>query len=235
MTASVSTLYPFSDALDITVTAQKAFTYYVRIPSWTVGGTVTVNGGDAQSVTPGDNGLHAISVGEGTTKIALNLPADITVGTYVLFQMQVMGLREVVEDRQNGSVAVHRGPLHYAFDISRSSKVLTRNAEQPMAVDLEFDATETWQYAIDTSTLQFHNSPPSSGSLPSPIYDSGLPPMSMTVTACEIEWSVAGDTFASSPPSNPECTGPATNITLWPYGVCCQPLPSETICLIIET
>lgn len=43
--------------------------------------------------------------------------------------------------------------------------------------------------------------------------------MSITVTACEIEWSEAGDTFASAPPSNPACTGPAQNITLRPFGV----------------
>lgn len=93
------------------------------------------------------------------------------------------------------------------------------NAQQPLAVDLEFDATGTWQYAIDTSTLVFKNTPPASGSLPSPVYDTGLPPLSITVLACQIEWDLAGDTFADSPPANATCTGPATNITLWPYGV----------------
>ena len=96
-----------------------------------------------------------------------------------------------------------------------------------MAVDLEFDATESWQYAIDVSSLQFHNSQPTSDSLPSPIFDSGLPPMSITATACEIEWSVAGDTFASPPPSSPQCIGPAKNITLWPFGVGLQSLITQ--------
>ncbi|VDC01870.1 unnamed protein product [Peniophora sp. CBMAI 1063] len=202
VTASVSTLYPFSDALDITVTAKKAFTYYVRIPSWTVGGTVSVNGGDAQSVAPGDNGLHAISVGQGTTKIALNLPADVT-----------------IEDRQNGSVAVHRGPLHYAFDISRKQTVLAQNAQESKAVDLQFEATEAWAYAIDTTKLTFVNTPPSSGSLPSPVFDSGLPPLSIVALACPIDWPVAGDTFAAAPPQSPAtCTGDAKNITLTPFG-----------------
>ena len=35
---------------------------------------------------------------------------------------------------------MHRGPLHYAFDIARSQKQLAQNAQQPLAVDLEFDA-----------------------------------------------------------------------------------------------
>lgn len=114
---------------------------------------------------------------------------------------------------------MHRGPLHYAFDISRSQKVLARNAQQPLAVDLEFDATEAWQYAIDPATLVFHGAAPKGGSLPSPVFDSGLPPFTITATACPISWGVAGDTFAAAPPTNPACTGPATNITLWPFGV----------------
>lgn len=123
------------------------------------------------------------------------------------------------ESRPNASIAVHRGPLHYAYDISRTQTVLAQDAEQPMAVDLEFDATAPWQYAIDPDTLVFNDQPPASGQLPSPVFDSGLPPYTITAIACPIEWEVAGDTFASPPPVNPTCTGPLTNITLWPYGV----------------
>lgn len=79
MTASVDTLYPFSDTLTTTLTAQKAFTYRVRIPSWVTGGTISVNGGTARAVSP-SNGLHSVTVKAGTTKIVLNLPADITIG-----------------------------------------------------------------------------------------------------------------------------------------------------------
>lgn len=97
--------------------------------------------------------------------------------------------------------------------------MLARNAQQPLAVDLEFDASAPWQYAIDPTTLVFHNNPPSSKSLPSPVFDAGLPPFTVTATACTVDWAVAGDTFAAAPPVNPTCTGPPTNITLWPFGV----------------
>lgn len=116
-------------------------------------------------------------------------------------------------------MAVHRGPLHYAFDIPRTQKVLTRNSEQPLAVDLEFDSTAAWQYAIDPSTLRFTSEVLPSGKLPSPVFDSGLPPFTITATACPINWTIAGDTFAAPPPTNPACTGSAVNITLWPFGV----------------
>ncbi|KAI0796217.1 hypothetical protein C8Q75DRAFT_711525 [Abortiporus biennis] len=200
VSVNVATIYPFSDTLTTTIQATKAFTYYVRIPSWVSKGTISVNGGRASSVSP-INGLHAVKVPAGTTKLVLNIPADIT-----------------IETRPHGSIAVHRGPLHYAFDIPRTAKVLTRNSQQPLAVDLEFDATASWQYAIDPSTLTFHPSVPANGQLPSPIFDSGLPPFSMSVKACLVNWTLAGDTFASPPPTNPACASGVQNITLWPFG-----------------
>lgn len=125
----------------------------------------------------------------------------------------------VSESRPGNSVAIHRGPLHYAFDIPRNQVTLTTNAQQPLAVDLEYDAAGSWQYAIDPSTMAFNNNPPASGSLPSPVYDAGKPPVTITVLACPIQWGLGGDTFANSPPENAACTGAARNITLWPYGV----------------
>jgi hypothetical protein len=103
--------------------------------------------------------------------------------------------------------------------VPRNSTVLTRNAQESRAVDLQFEATAAWQYAIDPSTLKFVNRPPASGKLPSPVFDSNLPPLSITVTACPINWKVAGSTFAASPPTNPACTGAKKTITLTPYGV----------------
>lgn len=123
------------------------------------------------------------------------------------------------ESRPHGSIAVHRGPLHYAYDIARSQKVLARNAQESRAVDLEFDATAPWQYAIDPATLKFSNKAPASGILPSPIFDAGQPPFTITATACRINWSTGGDTFAAPPPTNATCTGAQTTITLWPFGV----------------
>ncbi|OCH96340.1 hypothetical protein OBBRIDRAFT_854604 [Obba rivulosa] len=200
VTASVDTIYPFSDSLTTTIHADKAFTHYVRIPSWVSSGTIAMNGGAAKAVSP-SNGLQAVPVKAGTTKFDLHLPSEIT-----------------IESRPNGSIAVHRGVLHYAYDISRSQKLLAQNAEESQAVDLEFDATAPWQYAIDPVTLEFNAGTPSDGQLPSPVFDSGLPPFTITVAACPIDWAIAGDTFAASPPTDPECTGPAVNLTLWPYG-----------------
>ncbi|KAG6852214.1 hypothetical protein C0991_001949, partial [Blastosporella zonata] len=77
VTVAVDTLYPFADNLSTTITATLAFTYYVRIPSWVVGGTIAINGAAAKALSP-SNGLQAVSVAAGTTNFVLTLPAPIT-------------------------------------------------------------------------------------------------------------------------------------------------------------
>lgn len=218
---SVDTIYPFSDTLTTTITADKPFTYYVRIPSWANNGTIAINGEEPRAVQPTD-GLQSVSVQAGTTKFTLNLPAEITIGqTVPLPRSTRIAHLSFAESRPHSSVAVHRGPLHYALDIQRSQKVLKQNANESLALDLEFDATAAWEYAIDPSTLVFNANPPTNGTLPSPIFDFGLSPYTITATACPITWGLAGDTFATSPPENPACTGAPVNITLSPYGVRC--------------
>lgn len=218
VSVATDTLYPFGDTLTTNVTSDYDFTYYVRIPSWVSGGTIAINGGEPVALAP-YNGLQPVSASYGTTSFTLQLPADITIGESGGHRTTLKLLIHKVEFQANNSVAIHRGPLHYAFDIPKNQTTLSTNAQQPLAVDLEYDSTSAWQYAIDTSTLVFNNNPPVSGSLPSPVYDTGLPPLTITVLACQIEWGLAGDTFPDSPPENATCTGPATNITLWPYGV----------------
>ncbi|KAF9522472.1 hypothetical protein CPB83DRAFT_917962, partial [Crepidotus variabilis] len=89
--------------------------------------------------------------------------------------------------------------------------VLKRDSQQPLAVDLQFDATTAWQYTIDPSTFRFDDGTALS-TLPSPIYDTGKPSLSISVTACPISWSTAGDTFVSSPPTSSNHTGSTTTI-----------------------
>ncbi|KAJ7270086.1 hypothetical protein B0H12DRAFT_824168 [Mycena haematopus] len=201
VTVNVETLYPFGDTLSTTITATKAFTYLVRIPSWVTDGTISVNGGPAKAVQGDKNGLHSVDVSAGTTTLVLDLRSDIR-----------------IESWPHGSIAVHRGPLHFAFDIPRMERQISVHPLEPRAVDMEFTPQGAWQFAIDPSTLAFTNTPPPSGVLPSPIYDAGLPPFTLSVSACPIDWPIAGDMFAAQPPENPTCLGVFRNITLWPFG-----------------
>lgn len=86
VTVQVNTIYPFSDTLTTIITATQAFTYYVRIPSWVVGGTIAVNGGATKSLTP-SNGLQAVNAAAGTTTFVLDLPANITTGVSLILTL----------------------------------------------------------------------------------------------------------------------------------------------------
>ena len=83
VTVNVDTIYPFSDTLATTITAAQAFTYYVRIPSWVVNGTISINNAEAKALSH-SKGLQAVSVNAGKTVFTLNLPAIITTGTSYL-------------------------------------------------------------------------------------------------------------------------------------------------------
>ncbi|OJT02398.1 hypothetical protein TRAPUB_7051 [Trametes pubescens] len=97
---SINTSYPYTWDTHSrgVIVAQKAFVYYVRIPTWSTGATISVNGSDPYPCTPVD-GLHVIRVEPGTTNFTLNLPLNI-----------------VADDLRPGRVAVSRGPVLYAFD-----------------------------------------------------------------------------------------------------------------------
>lgn len=109
--------------------------------------------------------------------------------------------------------------MRLRYPVPRTSKVLATNSQQSRAVDLQYDPTAAWQYAIDPTTARFVNTPPSSGRLPSPIFDFGQSPVTITVTACPISWPIAGVQYAAPPPTSPACTGTARTIVLNPYGV----------------
>ncbi|KAL0570021.1 hypothetical protein V5O48_011940 [Marasmius crinis-equi] len=200
VSVDVETTYPFSDIVSTSITADSSYTHLVRIPSWVVNGTVSINGGEAQPLEPHD-GFHSISVPAGKTTFVLNLPAEIT-----------------TEARPHGAVAFHRGPLHYALDISFNAHILKQNAQEPRAADYQFDATSDWQFAIDPKTAKWVGGASPTDTLPSPIFDSGKPPVSIEISGCSIDWAEAGETFAAPPPQNPACKGEIKTLKLIPYG-----------------
>ncbi|KAK7062692.1 hypothetical protein VNI00_000180 [Paramarasmius palmivorus] len=202
-------LVPFGDTLRYHITAQKDFDFYIRVASWVVNGSISINDGATKKLSP-SKGLHKVNIKKGDTTLLVQVPARIT-----------------IESRPHGSVAIHRGPLNYAFDsgyqiisfpvfltivvpsVIRTETVLKVDPRESRAVDLQYDAAEDWEYAIDPTQLTYQYNPPESGKLPSPIFESGRTPS--TITA-------GGDTFAASPPEHPSCIGPNTVITLSPFG-----------------
>ncbi|KAK1227099.1 hypothetical protein PQX77_009932 [Marasmius sp. AFHP31] len=202
VSVSVKTLYPFGDVLNYNISATKEFDFYIRIPSWVSEGSISVDYGPEEDLSP-VKGLQKVSVKAGKTRLELRVPSEIT-------------------------IAIHRGPLNYAFDIHRAERLLSIHPHENRAIDLEYTPTSTWQYALllspthpnsSSSSFKFHNGPLLPGSnLPSPIFDTGTPPTRITASACRIEWGVGGDLFALDPPEDPVCVGPREVVTLWPFG-----------------
>ncbi|EJD54087.1 hypothetical protein AURDEDRAFT_157341 [Auricularia subglabra TFB-10046 SS5] len=202
VSVQVDTQYPFSDTLSITINAEKAYTHYIRIPDWAISAgkaTVSVDGTAPAPVVVGDHSLLAISAKAGNTTAMLSLPADI-----------------VTETGPTGGVHVLRGPLLWASDLFHTVKTLRQNAQEPRAKDLEFVVNVGWQYAIDPSTLEFHPST-LTGALPSPVYDSQKPPVTISARGCPVEWSTSSGS-AEDPPRNATCMGSTFNFIFWPYG-----------------
>ncbi|KAF8681377.1 Beta-L-arabinofuranosidase GH127 [Rhizoctonia solani] len=200
---NVDTNYPFSDNVKITINTDKTFDYYIRVPTWINKQASIKIGNSAEKAFSPDSTtkLQKVSVKAGTTIISLVLSGDIT-----------------VESRPQGSVAIHRGPFNYALDIPRNSTLLnTLYPAEPRASDYQFDATASWNYAIDPSTLKF-NPAPGNTALKKPIFDAGAPPLSISVKGCLVNWGLAGTTFVKPPPQNATCTGSKVDLKLIPFG-----------------
>ena len=102
-TVTVDTLYPFGQMLQYKIEASAPFTFYIRIPGWEKSGSyLNINGGRASALSPElKTSLQAVNIHEVETIVELYLDMEIE-----------------VEERSNGSIAVHRGPLFYAVDLA---------------------------------------------------------------------------------------------------------------------
>lgn len=102
---TVDTLYPFGSTLTYDITASAPFTFYIRIPAWAQdSSSISVNGASASSLTPDANSaLQSVPVGSGKTTVQLYLAMQVD-----------------IEERTNSSIAIYRGPLLYAVEITHN-------------------------------------------------------------------------------------------------------------------
>ncbi|KAL1705246.1 hypothetical protein EV121DRAFT_258782 [Schizophyllum commune] len=223
---TVDTLYPFGNVLNYVITASTPTALKIRVPSWaqTGGSTIAVDGGAAIPLNPDSaTSLYKVEIPAGSTNIV------------VILDMQVE-----VEERLNGAVAVTRGPLNYALELTynvttteglRSDqavadvKRLYPNAPQEYltatdnhTVDNTLLPTSTWALAINPDTLTVQDTSNNTVSIPHYTWKPGNLPVSMTVQACPISWDVVNGT-ASAPPQSPNaCTGDVFEARLLPFG-----------------
>ncbi|CAE6537729.1 unnamed protein product [Rhizoctonia solani] len=197
----VDTTYPFGDTAHISITATHSFDYFINLPHWAVDENRVVIKTDLHEDLPVDiiePRLLRLKVGAGNWKFHISYNPPI-----------------IVEPRPKSTIALHRGVLHYAYDIPRRVKVMGRHPNEARAVDLQMTPDGPWQYAIDPSTVWHERT---SDGVNSPAFDHNGSSTSLLVSACLVEWGIGGETFAKPPPENPECIGPLETIRLIPYG-----------------
>lgn len=196
----VNTTYPFGDTLGIHISATRSFKYLLNVPHWaTSHQRITVKDGSHKDVpVVVKSQLLELTAGPGNSTF------------YVSYDPPIW-----VESRPRSTVALHRGSLHYAYDIPRKVKVVDRHPNERRAVDLQMTPSGPWQYAIDASTIRHERT---NERLSSPVFDLDGSSTALLVSACLVEWGIAGEIFAEQPPENPECVGPLETIRLIPYG-----------------
>lgn len=224
VTVAVDTLYPFSTTLDYTITATEHFDFQIRVPGWAQNKSSTISVGNAKPtpLEPDTMDLHTINVSPGTTKVQMSLDAQIN-----------------IIPRFNNAVAIVRGPLNYALEITfnrttapalKSQQALV--AAEPLFPDapasffLPFQnntldntllPTSEWRLAIDPSTIKFVDKTSTTTVLPQYIWAPDSQPVSMTVTACQIEWGLVNGTAAPPPSSPAACVGEKFQAKLVPF------------------
>ncbi len=206
------TTYPFEEQIRLTLHASSParFPLTVRIPAWTTGASVTVNGSaDAGPVTPGS--LHTIAArtwNDGDA-VVLDFPMSLATTAQV-----------------NGSVSVHRGPLVYSLQIGETWTETTPNTVDGIDFgEYAITASTPWNYALlvdgadVASSFQVVKRP-----MPTNPFVQATTPVVLTATGRAVPgWGLRSDVVrAEEVPSSPlrpeDAPGPDVSLTLVPFG-----------------
>ncbi|KAJ7931416.1 hypothetical protein B0H13DRAFT_1958029 [Mycena leptocephala] len=200
VTVNAQTNYPFSSTITYSISAQQAFSFGIRVPTWVSNAKIsyTVDGGASQTGTANSAGYVVLNIGSGSHTVTANIPMSIRTQT-----------------RYNNAVAVMRGPLTYSLDVSFSTTVLNTYAMN--SKDLQYSPTSAWQYAISTANLTYNGDSSSASTTQYP-FSQDNPLVTISATVCPISWSVDLNSAAAPPNSPASCTGSHVAVKLVPYG-----------------
>jgi len=165
----------------------------LRIPAWTEGATVSVNGQAQSGVTAG--GFFRVdrkwSNGD---RVAVRFPMKIRTSTWY-----------------HNSVAVERGPLVYSLKIGESWHKLKQTGP---SADWEVYPTTPWNYALVLDSFQVKEN-----SVAKQPFDPATPAVEITAKARRLpEWQLENDSAGELPVSPVTSGRPEEMVTLIPYG-----------------
>lgn len=197
----VKTDYPFSDEILINVQtgASVSFPLKLRVPHWTRGATLEVDGEVVESPRSGG---YAVLNREwaGNTPVRLKLP-----------------MRLWVERRFNNSATVHRGPLVFSLRVGEYWKQIA--GEAPYG-DWEVYPTTVWNYAIQLNEEEPEESfEVEAGPVDGNPFNVETTPVRLFVKGRMVpEWVLEKNAAAPPPVSPVTSRQPLTKLTLVPYG-----------------
>ncbi|KAF7188907.1 hypothetical protein HII31_09830 [Pseudocercospora fuligena] len=219
VTVNCTTAYPFLDHLSYDVSSQSSFDLYLRVPDWAGSrSTIAVAGGSPSRLSPdAKTGLHKLALSAGTTQIKYFLELPIR-----------------TEVRANDTIAVYKGALLYALEITNSnssarpsnpggSAPYPGNAPE-QSRDWQYHNTSAWNYAIDLATLKYigpdTQTTNANYQLANPIFAPGAAPGYIEVLGCQIDWPLYLNATPGFPPTGEakKCISGNHPLRLVPYG-----------------
>lgn len=199
VTLAEATHYPFDGAVDFTVQTKEAvaFPLYLRIPAWSKGATLKLNGKPI-AVKPQPGGYVKIdNIWKNGDKISLQLTMALSVRTW---------------DKNKASVSVNYGPLTYSLKIEE--KYVEKDSKETAIGD------SRWQESADPKKWPSHEIYPASDWNYALLLNAASPAQSFTVA--KKEWPADNNpwTLASVPL---EMKAKGKKIPSWTvdqYGLC---------------
>jgi hypothetical protein len=201
VTVTVDADYPFGDTLTFCVQPEEPVTFPldIRIPGWTEGAELTVEGGPAVEARSGT--FHRIErEWRGETEVSLRLP------------MPVRAQRGF-----NDAVSIERGPLVYALPVKESWQVW-REAEP--VNDYEVYPAAPWNVALwirednPGASADFAEGPVGA----CPFSPEGAPVRGQVKGRLLPEWTIEKSAAAPPPQSPVRSEEPLIDLPLVPYG-----------------
>lgn len=210
------TNYPFEERLRFTVSTKTEFTLHIRIPAWSCGYRLKIDGKEASSQ-------------EREKYIALSITSDVSV--------EVEFLSEIKTYAKGKNVYFTKGCLTYSFGMYGERKIDTeeeRASKEFPAYNIEPD--EEWRWGVRTDTTRFVPCEDAEDwdvrrSLPTIIvkakkiknYDLLRRKSAVFYTDYRVKGAPVkkGDfTFTPPVPARPQFVGEEREIVLKPYGAC---------------
>ncbi len=206
VTVSLDSDYPFRESLALTVSADAAvsFPLLMRVPAWTDGAVLTVEGEGGTPLSPAC--FHRIErEWHGTTRLSLRFP-----------------MRPRVTLRYNEAAAIERGPLVYALELAESWTRI--NADVPGRElphgDFEVRPDSPWNYGLSLpegeleAGIQFAERPVGER----PFSPEGAGMTARAEGRLLPDWKLAHGWAGEVAPGLHESSEPLEELTLIPYG-----------------